>query len=218
MQCSSSCSSGCGGHVVACPCPEGGNPDLDSLEKVVNCFWQNHQELAAERAYFEGLGSLSLAIDEAAEALGDENLGYDRPDAIPAVVLNEARARLARAESDLACAAGFEPLHERVREALDGLEGISPGLVYLTALRIGLQAGLHPERIYLDDGAREGSAALVDLGADQSCLSRERLPRIFQHPELSTADVQSCLTICRHQLRWLSSNRPISAMHPARTG
>ena len=207
MQCStSSCSSGCGGHVVPCPCPETGNPEIDSLEKVLNCFWQNHQGLAVERDYYESLDSFSVALDEAAQALGDENLGYDLPDRIPDTVLEDARGKLMQAEDVLADCADFDSLHQSVLQIIGSLEGVTPALVYLTALRIGLQAGLHPINIYLDAGAREGSAAFVTLRADQLLLSRDQLPRIFQHPDLTTEDVQSCLTICKHQLGWLSTD------------
>ena len=41
---------------------KGGNPDIDSLEKVVNCFWQNHQDLAVERDYYESLETFASAI------------------------------------------------------------------------------------------------------------------------------------------------------------
>jgi hypothetical protein len=205
MQCStSSCSSGCGGHVVPCPCPEGGNPEIDSLEKIVNCFWQKHQDLAVERDYYEGLESLADAIDEAAQALGDENLDYDQPDVIPAPVLDEARQRLLASVQELSECDSFESLFDRVQQALDGLDGLTPALRYLTALRIGLQAGLHPEKIYLAAGARDGGSALIALDDAQATLSRDQLPRIFQHPDLTTEDVQSCLAICRNQLRWLN--------------
>jgi len=208
MQCSSnSCSSGCGGHVVPCPCPEQGNPAIDSLEKLVECYWQKHQELAVERDYYESLEDFATAIDEAAQALGDENLGHDQPDRIPGPVLADARRQLLAAEAELAGSVDFDALHAGVTRVLDGLAGLTPALVYLTALRIGLQAGLHPEKIYLAAGARDGIAALVALDDATVALSRDRLPRIFQHPELTNEDVQSCLTICRNQLQWLRSTR-----------
>ena len=202
----SSCSSGCGGHVTPCPCPESGNPEIDSLEKVVNCFWQKHQDLAVERDYYQSLGSLAIAIEEAGHALGDENLGYDQPDSISAPVLEEARQALLQGQERLATSTDFDALFEVIAQAIGGLTGLTPALVYLTALRIGLQAGVHPEKIYLEAGARGGANALVAQSTDQLLLSRDQLPRIFQHPDLTTEDVQSCLTICKHQLCWLSSD------------
>ncbi len=205
MQCSTgSCSSGCGGHVINCPCPEDGNPEIDSLEKIVNCFWQNHQDLAVERDYYESLESLTAAIDEAAQALGDENLGYDQPDRIAEAVLQEARQKLLEAEDELASCGDFDALHQSILQLVGQLRNVTPALVYLTALRIGLQSGLHPTKIYLDAGARKGCEALVALDAGQRLLSRDQLPRIFQHPDLTTEDVQSCLTICKYQLHWQS--------------
>lgn len=207
MQCSSSsCSSGCGSHVVACPCPENGNPEIDSLEKIVSCFWQNHQELAVERDYYETLETLTAAIDEAAQALGDENLGYDRPDTLADDVLQLARKRLLQVEENLSVCDDFDSLHQAVAGAVGDLDGITSSMVYLTAFRIGLQAGLHPDKIYLQAGARPGSSALVELETDQLLLTRDQLPRIFQHPELTTEDVQACLTICKNQLHWLNSD------------
>lgn len=201
---SHNCSSGCSGHVVPCPCSESGNPEIDSLEKLVNCFWQRHQDLAVERDYYQSLESLSVAIAEAGEALGDENLGYDSPDVIAAPVLAEARSRLRECEERLSACSDFDQIFNTVEEVVGGLAGLTPPLVYLTALRIGLQAGVHPDKIYLAAGARDGVDALVSLDADQLLLSRDQLPRIFQHPELMTEEVQSCLFICRHQLLWLS--------------
>ena len=130
MQCSSSsCSSGCGGHAVACPCPESGNPEIDSLEKVVNCFWQNHQDLAVERDYYESLGSLVSAIDEAAQALGDENLGYDQPDTISGVVLTEARQKLLASESMLAACTDFDAIFDQVLQKVGVTIGENDQLV-----------------------------------------------------------------------------------------
>ncbi|PLY03314.1 MAG: hypothetical protein C0623_01750 [Desulfuromonas sp.] len=204
MQCSSnSCSSGCGGHTLPCPCPEEGNPEIDSLEKVVNCFWQKNQDLAVERDYYESLESLADAVDEAAQALGDENLGYNQPDAISRKVLTVTREKLVAAENELSRVADFTKLHAVVCTSIGDLAGLTPALVYLTALRIGLQARVHPQHIYLDAGAREGCAALVGPDLERVVLPRDQLPRIFQHPELTTEDVQSCLTVCRHQLDWL---------------
>jgi len=201
---SGSCGSGCHPKIV-CPCPEAGNPEIDSLEKVVNCYWQNHQSLAAEADYYESLEDLQTAIAEAADALDDENLGYDTPDAIPATSLTAARQALAAAESELAACADFDALYQAIDSKLGQLSGLTPALVYLTAWRIGLQAGFAPTVIYLDAGAREGAAALVELEGDESRVDRDRLPPILRHPDLPVEDVQLCLAICKRQLQWLGS-------------
>ena len=207
MQCSSnSCSSGCGGHVVPCPCPEEGNIEIDSLEKVVNCYWQHHQDVAVELEFYESLESLTEAIEEAAAALADENLGYDQPDILSGKVLLKARQELSDCEAELAKSADFDTLFNTVDSVIGTLDGLNPALVYLTALRIGVQLGVHPQSIVLAAGAQSGAEALLAIDAGKKFLLRDELPRIFQHPELTTADVQACLTICKNQLRWLSRN------------
>ena len=204
MKCStSSCGSGCS-TPTPCPCPPEGNPALDTLRKVVNCYWARHQGLAVERTWFAGLASLSEAIVEAAQALADENAAYHEPDRLPPASLREAHTRLLAAESAISACADFDTLHRLVAEALGPLAGITPALVYLTALRIGHQTNLVPERIYLEAGARDGAAAVAAIDSGASTMARERLPAIFRHPDLPAEEVQGCLCVCRHQLRWLA--------------
>ncbi|PLX99865.1 MAG: hypothetical protein C0624_13130 [Desulfuromonas sp.] len=203
MGCSSSCSSGCS-TTLPCPCPAQGNPAIDSLEKLINCYWQNHQQLSVEETWYGSLGSLELAINEAALALADENVDLDHvPDRIPLTELATAKHRLLEVGHDMASAADFEVLFGLVRDALEGLAGISQELVFMTALRIGMQAGLAPQQIYLHDDVRDGAAILVEIEDSLATLERSQLPVIFQHPDLPSAVVQGCLSRCRHQLQWL---------------
>ena len=64
----------------------------------------------------------------------------------------------------------FEALFSLVAAALQGLSGVRDELVYLTALRIGLQAGFEPQRIYLHDEVRPGAAELVAFKEQESEL------------------------------------------------
>ena len=75
MDCNSGCSS-CS-TSIPCPCPTQGNPSIDSLEKVLSCYWQNHQQLDVERVWYSSLDSVKHAVHEAALALADENVDLD---------------------------------------------------------------------------------------------------------------------------------------------
>ena len=68
MNCGSGCGSGCSTEV-ACPCSIEGNPEIDSLEKLVNCYWQNHQQLAVEESWYGSLETLEIAVSEASLAV-----------------------------------------------------------------------------------------------------------------------------------------------------
>ena len=59
--------------------------------------------------------------------------------------------------------------------------------MFATALRIGMQPGLEPDKIYLHEDVRDGVDALLELEEGVDCVGREALPRIFQHPDLPTA-------------------------------
>lgn len=200
MDCSSGCSSGCSTRVV-CPCPVQGNPSIDSLEKLINCYWQNHQQLSVEEAWYGNLESPERAVYEAALALADENVDLDHvPDRIPLTELATAKQRLHASLDEITSADEFDALLSVVRECLNDLHSISPELVFLTALRIGMQAGIAPERIYLTDDVRDGAALFVDLNDQPASIERSVLPRIFQHPDVPAAVVQGCLAMCRNQL------------------
>lgn len=203
MHCSSNkCS---GSHVaVRCPCPAEGNPRVDSFEKIVNCFWQNQQGLAVERDYYQGLEGMVIAIEESVQALEDENLGYDQPDRISGDVLGEVRDLLLGAADALISCSDFDAIYCIIERLVGEKAGVTPGLVYMTAWRIGLHLDVAPQRIYLQAGARKGASALVSLEPSQRTLDRNRLPAIFQHPELTIEDVQACLEICSGQLSWLA--------------
>lgn len=205
MDCSSGCGSSCSTHIP-CPCPPAGNPTIDSLEKLISCYWHTHQQFAVEQTWYAGLSSRADAVHEAALALADENVDLDHvPDRIPLKVLATAKQRLLEAIPEIERAVDFEALFSLVAAALQGLSGVRDELVYLTALRIGLQAGFEPQRIYLHDEVRPGAAELVAFKEQESELERSQLPPIFQHPDLPTAVIQGCLAVCRHQLQWLRS-------------
>jgi len=203
MDCSSGCSTGCS-TTLPCPCPTQGNPSIDSLEKLINCYWHNHQQLSVEETWYGNLDSLEQAVQDAALALADENVDLDHvPDRIPLTELATAKQRLLDAMGSIAKSSDFESLYGEVRKCLAGLQNISPSLVFMTALRIGMQAGLSPQKIYLHDEVRDGAALLVELDEQSISIERSQLPRIFQHPDLPAAVVQGCLAMCRNQLLWL---------------
>jgi len=203
MECSSGCNTGCSTRLV-CPCPAQGNPSIDSVEKLINCYWNNHQQLSVEETWYGSLESLDRAVHEAALALADENVDLDHvPDRIPLTELAAAKQRLLGSLDELSSAEDFDALLSIVGACLDDLQSISSELVFLTALRIGMQAGFMPERIYLNGEVRHGAALFVELDDQSASIERSELPRIFQHPDLPATVVQGCLSMCRNQLLWL---------------
>ncbi len=202
------CKSGCCSTGRICPCPEQGNPEIDSLEKLINCYWQSQQHYEVEKAWYGELSSLDQAVREAALALADENAGLDHvPDRIALTELATAKQRLLDALAPLRDADDFDALYALVRPLLADLDGIDAELAYATAVRIGMQAGLEPQRIYLHDAQVRGSAAcLVELEDGLASLEKRQLPGLLQHPDLPAAVIQGCLALCGNQVRWLRQN------------
>jgi len=97
----------------------------------------------------------------------------------------------------------FDTLLATVSQCLDDLPGIDECLVFVTALRIGMQMHLEPQRIYLHPEVRDGASQLLELDDASSSLEKSQLPALLQHPDLPVAVIQGCLTMCRQQLRWL---------------
>ena len=104
-------------------------------------------------------------------------LRYDHQRRIPRTSLARARRRLRNAP--LRTCATFHELLAVVNNATRDIPKIGELMVYDTALRIGANIGLEPDRVYLHAGTRVGAKKL-GLGRGVHWLERRDLPRALR--------------------------------------
>lgn len=102
---------------------------------------------------------------------------HDHQRRIPRLALHAARRRLRAAP--LRKVGSFHELFSIVDSALGGIPGIGELMVYDTALRIGANLGLQPDRVYLHCGTRRGARAL-GLNWRAEWLLPPELPKEFR--------------------------------------
>jgi hypothetical protein len=125
--------------------------------------------------------------------------------------LEEAAGRLQAVEVEIAVAADFAALHGLVEAAILSISGIGELAVYDIAHRIGSYRGLHPEKIYLHAGTREGAKAL-GLRTNQKSLPMSCLPAGLR--SLSAEEAEDLLCIYRKTLaRIHGAAGPITLTH-----
>lgn len=92
----------------------------------------------------------------------------------------------------------FDQLVDLVEEAIGGIHGIGPLMLYDTANRLGSYYGLRPDRIYLHAGARIG-AKYLGLGAKRKFIEISDLPLPFH--SLNADQIEDCLCIYKDSLK-----------------
>lgn len=115
---------------------------------------------------------------------------------LKASVLRAAHAKL-RNESLQSCSS-FHDLFRNVEEAIGGLSGIGPLTVYDISFRLGVHLDLHPEKIYLHAGTRQG-ARVLGLVAGVDAIDVKDVPLAFRG--LEAAEIEDCLCIFKDELQ-----------------
>jgi hypothetical protein len=126
-----------------------------------------------DRLAFYGRMGLREAIEKAGMALAPNLRRHPHQRRIKLSVLTEVRDRLLCQEKALSGSKSFDEVNATVESC--SVSGFGPVGVYDTALNIGAQLGLFPEKIYLHAGTRKG-ARVLGLTASKDFLSREDLP------------------------------------------
>lgn len=95
----------------------------------------------------------------------------------------------------------FASLYKAIANRLDRCSGVGPLMKYDTALRIGANLGVFPERVYLHSGTSAGAKAL-GFSVKDSPIERSRLPKAFH--SLEPHELEDCLCIFKPALQELS--------------
>lgn len=133
---------------------------ITTLRTIVQTYRRLHQEDAdVEHSYYASL-TPELAIKHAGWAKDHRGKRYAHQRRITQRALRAFEAELYARRGAIAACRSFDELLMLVREAVQPVDGAGPLLAYDTALRLGAQAGLRPQRVYLHAGVRVGAANL----------------------------------------------------------
>lgn len=185
-----------------CPCAPGSKK---SIEDVVVCFSSDMRGLTKEKEYYSSL-SPSQAVNNAGLALSiwytDQETARKHPHQFRRqnAALESTRVALLAKEKELLSCTVFDELHDLVNETISEIDGIGALMVYDTALRIGMNTNVTPEKVYLHAGTLRGASAVVPVGRKR-VLNISELPKEFH--ALDADSIESCLCVCKEQLKLL---------------
>lgn len=145
------------------------NVRRDGLQSLVAVYIAKHRPGALrEKAFFESMPSLELAIYHAAYALDDREppKRFSHQRRIRMRPMKQAHHFLLQARERLKKARTFEDLHEILRMAFSDTYGLGALYIYDTTLRLGFFLKLAPEKVYLHAGTQKGARALGVRSSD----------------------------------------------------
>ena len=137
---------------------------------------------------------------------------------IPISVLKRAEKKLHAKAREISQAKSFDKLHDVVKQTITPIVGIGDLAVYDFALRIGARPKLHPTKIYLHRGTRDGAKA---LGLGGRTIAQKELPKEFW--SLTPPEIEDCLCIFKDDIRKIVKRQRGGhgrqhAPHPPRQG
>jgi hypothetical protein len=139
------------------------------LRSLVAVYIAKHRPGALrEKTFFESMPSLELAIYHAAFALDDREppMRYSHQRRIRMRPMKQAHHFLLQSRDRLAKVRSYEELHDFLRIAFSGIQGLGALYTYDTALRLGFFLKFAPKNVYLHAGTRQGARALGVRNSD----------------------------------------------------
>ena len=153
--------------------------DPTSLEEIVARYDADHRARSRrELRFFEIQKSLEDAVRLAALAKMPSGKRFRHQYRIPRTSLEKAAAVLLSNLSLVKAATTFEELHRVIENLTGEIPKIGELMVYDTALRIGAYLGLHPSKVFVHAGTREGAQHLGFEGKRRTIEVAE-LPTAF---------------------------------------
>lgn len=144
--------------------------------------------------------NLKDAIEAAAEAVDDYGKIHFHQRRVAKADLLAFAEKLATLENNLAIATTFDEIYTIVKNTNQA--GINEVTVFDTAFRIGSYLNLFPDKIYLTSGIRIGAEHLLGKLDDRNTLLPTDFPSPFQREDLSIADIEDILYVCRNELAY----------------
>lgn len=195
----------CGQSQVGCPCPKKGNPALNNISKVVDCFiirtGRGNCLLSQEEQHFRTQPNLTGAIKAAGMAeRGPDRHRHSHQFRIATDDLQTWTTTLLSNITAIDHCKLYDQLHLLLKQLKT--PGIGSLTVYDTALRIGYFKKIYPGEVYLHAGTARGAASLGNWRGREKLMINE-LPT--EMGKLKPHEVEDCLCICKNQLYWLCS-------------
>lgn len=182
-----------------CQHPEG---SLNSYWAIVEAYIRDYRKpLAAMLADFKCMVHRD-AIKYASHGLTADGKRHPHQRRLTKKTLGAVHRKLQKA--DLKQYRDFESLHQAIERLLGIGSGAGPLMKYDTALRIGANLGVRPDRVYLHSGTRIGAMALGFSGKETS-IERSSLPKEFHR--LKPYELEDCLCIFKSHLQKLARRR-----------
>lgn len=166
------------------------------LAAAIKCYrLQNLPVKKVEQEYFRSKTSLESTIDSAGFAVDHRGKRYGHQSRIKIAAMKQIHTRLHSNLKDIRGATNFDRLMQALSTLIDltpRIKGLGELYRYDTALRIGWNVGLEPDRVYLHAGTRKG-AKNFGLPWKQTSLERSELPVALQ--DLRPLEVEDILCI-----------------------
>ena len=144
--------------------------------------------------------NLKDAIEAAAKAVDDYGKIHFHQRRVSKAELLAFAEKLATLENYLANAESFDAIYDTVKNL--NQPNINEITIFDTAFRIGSYLNLFPDKIYLTSGTRIGAEHLLGKLGNINTLLPTDFPSPFQRKDLSIADIEDILYVCKNEFEY----------------
>ena len=175
--------------------------NIPKLEKIIDNYKKQTRKPVDYHVQFcLDQENLKDAVEVAAKAVDEYGKIHFHQRRVAKTDLLAFTEKLATFENELAQAKSFDEIYTIVKNTNQA--GINEITVFDTAFRIGSYLHLFPDKIYLTSGTRIGAEHLLGKLDDRNTLFPTDFPIPFQRKDLSVADIEDILYVCRNELEY----------------
>lgn len=175
--------------------------NIPKLERIIDNYKkQKHKPVDYHVQFCLDQENLKDAIEAAARAVDEYGKIHFHQRRVPKADLMAFADKLMTLESEFAHATSFDNIYEIIQKT--NLQGINELTVFDTAFRIGSYLNLFPDKIYLTSGTRIGAEHLLGKIDDRNTLLPTDLPSPFHRKDLTIADIEDILYVCRNEFEY----------------
>ncbi len=175
--------------------------NIPKLERIIDNYKKQARKSVDYHVQFcLDQDNLKDVIEAAAKAVDDYGKIHFHQRRVAKADLLAFAEKLINLENELANAPTFDEIYTIIKNTSQA--GINEVTVFDTAFRIGSYLNLFPDKIYLTSGTRIGAEHLLGKLDDKNTLLPTDFPSPFQREDLSTADIEDILYVCRNELEY----------------
>lgn len=152
------------------------NVILKNCEEIVEDYTRYCQADAdVERNHYANCESLEKAIEKSSLAEKANGKMHSHQCRLGKETTKKIYEPLMHVKHQLMKCSNFDELYDCIRNEILEIDGIGELMVYDTAFRLGAYLRVHPNKVYLHSGTREGANAL-GLGYGKQAIEVSELP------------------------------------------